>query len=192
MSNSNLTFQKRDPKLNPRQIRKQGFIPVTVYGRNLKESLTLQVAASDYTKLGLSKTVQVFNGQIDGGNNDLALLIKSIEKHPVTGEVYNIQFQNVSPDQKVKITVPIIYEGASPLVQAGGTLFLNKKFVTLVCPSKLVQSSVKFDLNSLNGDKTIAYYSDLPLPTDVVLKSDVTQIIAKVSMPQATADKAAA
>jgi large subunit ribosomal protein L25 len=187
---TNLTFEKRDSKLNPRQIRAAGSIPVTVYGKNIKQSLSLQISLLDFKKLGLSQSVQVINGEVQDEKKPYSLLIKSIERHPVSGEIYNIQFQNVEADQKVKITVPIIYEGTSPLVQAGGTLFINKKSVKLICSSKLIPSVIKFDLTTLQGNFQIAHYSDLPLSEGVLLNSDETQIIAKVTVPQVVAETA--
>ncbi len=189
---SSLTFAKRDPKLNPRQIRAQGSIPVTVYGKNLKESLSLQISLADYKSLHLSQSVQSIEGQIADEKTQHLVLIKSIEKHPVTGVVQNIQFQKVEPNQRVKVTVPIIYEGSSPLVQSGGTLSLNKKLVDLTCPAKDIPQNIKFDLATLKDAKSIAYYSDLPIPSGISLRSSAEQIIAKVSMPQVSKDAKAA
>lgn len=181
-----LTLSKRDSKQNPRQIRASGNIPVTVYGKNLKQAFSFQIEVSDYKKLGLANSIQIIEGKVNEEKSHYSLLIKSIETHPISKEVLNIQFQAIDPNQKVKVTVPIHYEDSSPAVQAGGILFLNKKKVDLVCVAKNIPASISFSLNHLSPDNTIAYYSDLPLPDGAILKSDAKQIIAKVSMPQAS------
>lgn len=174
----------REPKLNPRQIRAKGFIPVTVYGKNVSESLSLQIVLADYKALGISRSVKTIDAIVKGQNTELLLLVKSIEKHPLSACVLNIQFQAVSNHTKVLLMVPIVCEGTSPLVQSGGTLSINNKRVKLSCEAKDIPSSVKFDLGRLREHSNIATYADLILPENVNLKSDSKQIIAKVSVPQ--------
>lgn len=185
-----LTLEERDLKLNPRQIRESGFIPVTVYGKSLKKSLSYQILHHDYSKLGLSKAIQTIEGHAKLDNKKHLILIKSIEKNPLTQEVLNIQFQAVDPDEKVLAIVPIEYEGASPMVQAGGILLLNKKIVKISCTAKAIPATIKFNLAKIVPANPIAYYSDLELAAGAELKSDGGQIIAKVSMPQAVKDAA--
>ncbi len=191
MSNK-LDLAQRDAKLNPRQIRSSGFIPITVYGKELKESLSLQISATDYKRLNLSHSVKIIDGEVQDQKSKFSLLVKSIEKHPISLQVLNIQFQAVSPESIVFVTVPIIFEGVSPLVQSGGTLSLTKKTVNLACIARSIPSSVKFDLTRLQGQNHLATYADIELTEGVSLRSDAKQIIAKISVPQiAATDKAA-
>ena len=193
-----LTLSKRDSKQNPRQIRAGGNIPVTVYGKNLKNSegkltaFSLQIPLTAFKELRLANHIQVVEAQVEETKSHYSLLIKSIEMHPISKQVLNIQFQAIDPEQKVRATIPIQYEGSSPAVQAGGILFLNKKKVDLLCVAKNIPASIVFNLSSLTPENIIACYSDLPLPDGSSLKSDAKQIIAKVSMPQVSkTDKAA-
>ena len=125
MSDSDLILKTKDSKLNPRQLRKSGLIPVTIYGKNL-ESLSYVIEQADYKRLALSKAIQTIKAKAENKEGHL-LIIKSIERDAVSEAVLNIQFQKVAPDDLVKIVIPIVYTGSSPLVQAGGSLFVNKK-----------------------------------------------------------------
>ncbi|MDJ0626316.1 MAG: 50S ribosomal protein L25 [Candidatus Caenarcaniphilales bacterium] len=175
-----LSLKKRNESQNPRQIRRDGNIPVTVYGKRLEKSLSLQIEKTDFQKLHLSQEVQTIDGDVEGTEKQL-LIIKSIEKNPVTEEVLNIQFQSVSPDDMVKVTIPIRYVGISPLVQAGGNLLVSRKKVNLICPAKLIPSFVEYNIANLKDSKSFACYSDLTFEEGVILKSDAQQIIVKVS-----------
>ncbi|MDX1919328.1 MAG: 50S ribosomal protein L25 [Candidatus Caenarcaniphilales bacterium] len=186
-TNINLELKERDLKQNPREARRNGFIPVTVYGKNLKESLSLQITKADFKKLSLSNYKQSLSAVVEGGKRTVLLVMKAIERNPVTEEVLNIQFQSVEPDTKVRVKLPLIFEGSSPLVQAGGTLLINNQSVVLTCPAKSIPASVKFDIGTLANDKSIAYYSDLVVSDEFILESDKEQIIAKVNIPQVAA-----
>ena len=126
-----LTLKPKDQEYNPRQIRATGHIPVTVYGKELPESLSFQISTQDYKNLGLASWIQLLEVKEEISERKFNLLIKSIEKHPLSGEILNIQFHQVDLNQKVILEVPIEYFGSSPAVQAGGILFLNKKKVKI-------------------------------------------------------------
>jgi large subunit ribosomal protein L25 len=182
MSDSDLILKPKENTLNPRQLRKSGLIPVTIYGKNLENSLSYVIEQADYKRLALSKAIQTIKAKADSQEAHL-LIIKSIERDAVSEAVLNIQFQKVSPDDLVKIVIPIVYTGSSPLVQAGGSLFINKKNVELLCPAKSIPANIQFDLGFFAGEKTIAHYSDLPISSDLQLKGQPSEIIAKVSVP---------
>ncbi len=181
-----LVLEKREEGLNPRQIRAKGNIPVTVYGKGL-ESLSLQVDLKKFITVKNSKFVQSFKAKIR--DKEEYLIIKAIEKNPVTDQILNVQLHTVAATDRVTLTVPIVYTGSSPLVQAGGILFINKKTVEINAKANAIPSSIEFDLAELQISKNIAYYSDLKMPKDVQLKSQAEQIIIKVSMPEIKAEE---
>lgn len=179
-------LQERPEQLNPRQIRSSGLIPVTVYGKELKESLSLALNKKDFeTKLGYSRYVRLVSVEVRG--KETMLLIRFTETHPLTDEVLNIQFQHVTPEQTIKATLPVSFVGVSPMTQAGGSLKLVHRRVNISCPAAKLPLKLEFDLALLAGSKHLAYYSDLTLPDGATLLSIPKQIIAKISMPQVVA-----
>ncbi|MDX1918872.1 MAG: 50S ribosomal protein L25 [Candidatus Caenarcaniphilales bacterium] len=182
-----LILKKRESNLNPRQIRSAGFIPVTVYGKMLKQSLSLKVPRVEFTHAFNSKYIHKLQASVEGENKPHLLIIKSIEKNPVTDQILNIQFQSVQGDDLIRLTVPIVYEGNSPLVQAGGSLYIMHKKVDLICPASEIPDAIRFNLEKLQGNKQFAYYSDLELEGALVIKSDLKQVIVKVKVPQVSA-----
>jgi large subunit ribosomal protein L25 len=188
---ADLELHDRSTNLNPRAIRRNGFIPVTIYGKKHQESLSLQISHLDFVKHSLSNKKQAVKAK--QGGKSMLLLIKSIERNPATEEVQNIQFHSLEPETEVALKLPLVFEGVSPLVQAGGTFYINNSVVKVSCPAKSIPASIKLDIKVLAGEKTLAYYSDLIMPTpNIKLLSDVKQIVAKVSVPQVAAEAAPA
>lgn len=181
-----LLIEKKEEGLNPRQIRQKENIPVTIYGKSLKQALSMQVSLKNFKKARSSRFVQCLKGTIEGEKGESLFLIKSIESNPVTDEVLNIQLQKVTPDEFVNVIVPIIYVGTSPTVQAGGTLFINKRTIELKCPAGKVPASIEFDLDFLKDNVHTAYYKDLNLAEGLKLRDpgQTLQIIAKTSAAQ--------
>lgn len=195
MSNTAIKLEKRTEGLNPRQVRAEGNVPVTVYGKSLEKSLTLQVNDKEFRKAKNSKFVHYVKGNIDGLDGEHILLIKDIEFYPIADRMMNIQLHKLEPSEVVTVKVPLIYTGVSPLTQAGGILFVNNKTIKVQCQADNIPEKIEFPLESLAGEKNLAYYSDIQLPEGMELKSDVTQVIAKISAPKVTltaAEEAAA
>ena len=94
MSDSDLILKTKDSKLNPRQLRKSGLIPVTIYGKNL-ESLSYVIEQADYKRLALSKAIQTIKAKAENKEGHL-LIIKSIERDAVSEAVLNIQFHHAA------------------------------------------------------------------------------------------------
>jgi len=175
----------REQDLNPRQIRAKGFIPVTVYGKNIgHQSISAQIETFAFTRLRKNPFFKYLKAKLPGTKKEHLLLLKAIEKNPVTDKIFNIQFHSVENTENISINVPITYTGSSPAVRAGGSLFVNKKSVNLKCQAKDIPDYIEFDLAFFEIGKHFAYYTDLQLPSKTTLNSSAEQIIAKVESKQ--------
>ena len=85
-----LNIQKRDTSKNPRQLRAEGFITGTVYGKGI-ESISVQLNAADfvntYKKAAEDATFEV---SVDGKN--YTVRIAKIQKDYSVNEILNIEF----------------------------------------------------------------------------------------------------
>lgn len=178
---SKLILEERTPNQNPRQMRASGFVPVTVYGRSLENSLSLKTCDRTFRKMKKNKFHQSFEADILG--KPAFVVVKNIQIHPVTDVLENIELQLLAEGETTILDIPIVYVGTSPLVQAGGTMFINKKSVKLRVGQKNIPSSIEFPLSKLSGNTHFIYYRDLELPEGVELADDETQIIVKASVP---------
>lgn len=81
-----LQAQKRDPELNPRQLRAQGIIPATIYGPNFPAQ-SIQVEAHKFTQTYLK-------GSREYKLSDLGVTAKAhqVQAHTTKRYVQNIEF----------------------------------------------------------------------------------------------------
>ena len=185
-----LTIEEREENLNPRQIRSKGFTPVTIYEKS-KSSISGQVKTKDFSIAKSSKFVQTL--EVNFKKENFLVVIKDIQKNPIKNQILNIQLHKVNKDQIVTLSVPLVFKNTSPLVQAGGSMFINKSTVNLFCVAGKIPSCVEFDLSSMKDNFRIACYSDLVLPEGCKLNCPASEIMVKISIPQeassATAEK---
>lgn len=101
MSNDNLVNEpaklqatERDTTLNPRQLRKAGFVPATIYGNTTSEPRNIQIRTKAFTTL-FSHGRRVF--ELDG----LGVVARAhkLQVDPVSQDVLSLEFLELSQDE---------------------------------------------------------------------------------------------
>ncbi|MEB3288106.1 MAG: hypothetical protein VKJ04_11450 [Vampirovibrionales bacterium] len=91
----------RDDTLNPRQLRKAGFLPATIYGKGqAAASRSIQVRAYDFTR-ALYKGHQVYR-LVGAGFDGLEVKIQALQTETVSENPLNIEFVELGASQSKK------------------------------------------------------------------------------------------
>ena len=106
---------------HPEKLRKQGFIPAELYGRNIP-NIHLSVSANEFAKVlrkaGESTIIELVTE--DGKTHNV--LIHDVQKHYLTSDPIHVDFFEVSMTEKLTATVPLEFVGESMAVKSlGGT-----------------------------------------------------------------------
>ncbi len=144
-------------------LRKQGFIPATVYGKGI-EPLSVQVLdrafQNVYRRVGRTALVELNIL----GHSKQAAFIQDIQRHPISRAIIHADFHVVNLLEKIHVEVPLVLVGKSIIVERGDAVF-NQTLATVeveALPAELPQH-IDVDVSGLNSfDKTI-YVKDLPV-----------------------------
>ena len=103
----NLKAQLRDTNMKAKQLRNKGIIPASIYGRNLKESIMIQIPIADANQL-LSKlsTGSTLTVQVD--KEKYNALFKNITRDPVNQKIQQIEFQHIVSDEAVNNVIKVV------------------------------------------------------------------------------------
>lgn len=82
------TVQLRDTTLNPREVRGQGLIPATIYGKDV-EPVSIQIPSHEFTQLFL-KGKRYFN--LQGLDKAYSVRAHQLQIQPVTQAVQCVEF----------------------------------------------------------------------------------------------------
>ena len=103
-----------------KNLRKQGFIPATIYGKGL-ESRVVQFLGSElekiYNEVGESGLVNLVIGE-----ENLPILFRNPQYHAIEGNLLHIDCYKVNLREKISAMVPIILIGESQAVKDGNIL----------------------------------------------------------------------
>jgi large subunit ribosomal protein L25 len=167
-----------------KQIRKQGFIPATVYGKGL-ESKSVQFLAVELGKLfkevGESTLVNLILE-----NENLPILFRNPQYHVIEGNLIHIDCYKVNLKEKISAMVPIEFIGESQAVKDGNTLVTVTDEVEIEALPADLPEKIEIDLSALETLESVITVADINIDlSKLEIKTDKEQLIAKVEEPRA-------
>lgn len=161
------------------RLRHDHLIPAVVYGKSIPSaSLSLKSAdfASVYKQVGGSGLIELVDGLVKR-----PVLIHSVARHPVTGNIEHIEFHQVNLKEKVHANVPIVLVGDAPATRekVGIVLQLLNEVEIEALPADLppqIEVSV-VNLAQVNDQITVA---DVSRPSSATILTDPQIVVVRV------------
>lgn len=188
MARVNLAASVREKigKQGSKQVRRDGFIPATVYGHGIKP-LSLKVAQKElwaalHTKAGENV---VLNLQVEGVSlKESTCLIKEIQNNPITDKISHVDFTIISMTEKIAVKVPLvtIHVDEAAGVKEGGVLDIVHHEIEVECLPTAIPEKIEVDVKAMAiGDAIHA--SELKMPEGVTCKFEADEVIVSLHPP---------
>lgn len=168
-----------------RVLRRDGKIPAILYGPKT-ESIKLAIDRLELEPIMKSGAVAqtLLKLKIEGVDSVRNVMIKEMQKHPVSRTVLHLDLYEVSMDQKIKVMVPVVTTGKSAGVEVGGMLQLIRRELEVFCLPDQIPENITIDITALEiGDSF--HVEDLPLEDAVEIPADVNFTILTILSPTA-------
>lgn len=168
-------------------LRGQGLIPAIIYGHKV-ETQPLTVGYKDFEKAYGEVGGSLLNLKIQDSkeNGEVPVVIQDVSKDPVTHKFIHIDFYQVRLDEKITVSLPLVFEGEAPAVELEeGTLIKNiYELETKGFPHKLPKEIV-VDISGLKTFNDQIQVKDLNLPEGVEIERDPEDVLVLVQPPRA-------
>jgi large subunit ribosomal protein L25 len=172
-----------------KSLRKKGIIPAVVYGPKM-DNLNLEIEEKEFEKVlkkaGESSLISLkVSSEGSKEVKKFSVLIHDLQKDPITEKIRHIDFYKPSVREKLKISVPLKFEGESPAVkELGGTLVKILSEIEIRAPVEKLPREIKVKIDKLKTFEDAILVSDLVLPAEVEVLRNKNEIIAKVLPPE--------
>ena len=179
-----LKVAAREPEgsRSARRLRRAGNVPGVLYGGG-EAPVAFQVQARE-----LRHALQHGGAVIDLAVDDAAatpVVVKVLDRHPVSGETTHIDMLRVRLDVKIQSTVVLELTGAedSPGVKEGGVLEHVTRELTIEALPNDIPDSLQHDVSSMVIGDTLTLDAVTP-PPEVTLLDDPETVVATLSPPK--------
>jgi large subunit ribosomal protein L25 len=168
-----------------RRLRKQGFVPGVLYGKESAKAIAINVRdlrAALTTSSGLHAVLDVV---VDGQGGAHPSILKEYQRDPVRGYVRHVDLQEVRLDVAIHATVNVHLVGSedAPGVKEGGVISAPATTLNVEALPMEVPESIDADVSAMEmGD--MLRLEDLPQLEGVTFLDDPHEtVIATVTTP---------
>ena len=167
-----------------RELRRQGFVPGIVYGpSNDPISVQFPYRAIEVTLMNAGGT-NLIDIVVDG--KAYPSLAREVQRDVIRGDILHVDFLAVDATQRIRVEVPIIMEGRSPVVVAReGILITGRSSLTLEVYPDDIRDRIVIDLSLLTELGSEVLVGDLLFGENVTVHSDPNEMLAKIVQPPA-------
>ena len=132
--------------------RIEGMLPGVLYGHKQKPLLFKAETLSLERALSKGGSNAIFMVQFADEVPQRAI-VREIQYHKVRGEILHVDLLRIDPEERLRVSVPIISQGTPEGVRAGGGLQQSLQAVDIECVVAEMPSSIEVDITNLQvGD----------------------------------------
>lgn len=182
--NLTMTSRKAGKKSDVKKLRREGLIPAILYNRG-KEGEPITIKSSEFAAFLRHVRpghlpVSRFN-LVDGKGHKREAIIKDIQYNITTYDVIHLDFEELIPDLKVNVKVPIECTGKDQCkgITLGGVLRQVIRHLRVACLPKDIPITFELDVSDL-GLRQSKRLSDLVLPNTVRPIADMKEVAAVI------------
>lgn len=163
-------------------LRRSGFVPAVLYGRRV-EPMSLQANDRELmrvlTRAGGSRLVAL---KIAGESEPRMALVREVQREPIKGSLWHVDFYSVSMTEKITVEVPIRFEGTSPAAALNeGILTYGSDTVKIEClPGDLIDS-IQVDLSGLTKVGDVIRVGELKVPDTIKILASPDDLVVRVT-----------
>ncbi|MFY9534016.1 50S ribosomal protein L25 [Clostridium sp.] len=160
-----------------KKVRMHGEVPAVLYGSHLDNTVSIKITRKDMYKLLTLAKSSILSLKLNGHIENC--VVKELQKDSF-GKVIHIDFQDIKKDEKIKIKIPVVFDGQSTLEGRQLLLEVLISEVELYGEADKLPENIKCNVGELNiGDKI--FIKDLVIPEGMRLDVDENAIVATIA-----------
>ncbi len=172
-------------KGSARKLRSMGRLPAILYGPKTS-SIMLSLDYKQFDKILGEKSAEniIFDLKIDslGKTNSKKVMIKEIQKDPVTRDRLHVDFYEISMEKELEVSIPIYLINEPIGVTQGGILEHIRRELRISCMPKNLVDKIDIDVSNLDIGQSL-HIEDVSFPPGLNSLEDGDLTIATVVAP---------
>src|SRR5688572_14753756 len=169
-------------KNDARRVRREGMVPVTVYGGGA-ETLAAVAPASELAAILRSESGRntIFTFEVDGFG-EVEVMFHDRQIDPVKGRLIHADLTRLVKGQKIEVTVPLHLVGEPYGVkEKQGVLEQIIREIEIRCEPREIPDSIDVDVSGLDVHDTL-HVSDIKVSEAIEILNDQDLVIATVGI----------
>ena len=172
-----IVFNVSERNEKGKKVRMHGEVPAVLYGSHLDNTVSIKITRKDMYKLLTLAKSSILSLKLNGHIENC--VVKELQKDSF-GKVIHIDFQDIKKDEKIKMKIPVVFDGQSTLEGRQLLLEVLISEVELYGEADKLPENIKCNVGELNiGDKI--FIKDLVIHEGMRLDVDENAIVATIA-----------
>ncbi|QZY55309.1 50S ribosomal protein L25 [Crassaminicella profunda] len=160
------------------RIRNAGHVPAVVYGYNVNtRAIELDKKEIDHIIRSYGTNV-LFDLQV--GDNHSSVMIKEIQRNPLTNEIRHIDLQTIASNKAIHTTVPIRLIGKEKVESSIGVVQQQLREVHIECLPDHIPESLEIDISSLAPGNPLKI-ADVEFGKEISILNEDYEVVAALT-----------
>ena len=171
------------------KLRRQGLIPAGLYGHK-QNTIAVSVSHDELFYMPIKHLgARVLDPEVYDAGVETTALIKAVQWDHLGKDILHADFERVSKDERITVSVRVELRGLAPGVTGGGVLDQPLHALEVECLAIAIPESIRVNVGELQLGQSI-HVRDLKAPEGVKIVNDPDAIVVHVTSPQAEVEAA--
>lgn len=167
-------------------MRKEGFIPGVIYGRELAENINIKVPLKEFMQV-VHAGERVIDLDVAGEKKHA--MIQDVQHGTFAHEILHADFRAVSDKDSIRVVVPLELVGDAAGAATGGHVEQSYYEVEIDCTVGNLPEKIELDISGLELDQVL-FVKDLPKLDGVKIRTTGDIPVVSCHMPAAEVEPA--
>ena len=163
-------------------LRRQGMLPAIIYGTGI-EPIPITMSTKEVRQIlsviGANTLVTLKIGKMDH-----LVLVRDIQRDVISRNLLHMDFQEVSLDESITSTVPIVLVGEAPVIKDFEALLItNMEEIQIEAKAKDLPDTISVDVSVLREIGDSILIKDLVISGDVTVLEDPEDVVVVATLP---------
>lgn len=163
-----------------RRLRLQGYTPAVIYGSKF-DTKEIQIKTKDlnrmFTRYGSRGVIR-----LELENKILPTIVKEIQNDTMKGNIIHVDFQHLSADEKIRISIPIFLKGKEKVETDEEIVQQQLMELDIQCLPKDIPEGIEVDAEVLGtGESLMVADLDIMNREDIEVLSNPEEVIATLA-----------
>lgn len=167
------------------RVRSHGHIPGVVYGHNV-DTRAVEIDKKEMDTILRKYGTNIFLS-LDLAGKTSTVLIKEIQRHPITHEIIHVDFQEISYEEPIHTTVPIILRGREKVESKNNVVQQQLRELHISCLPQYVPDSIELDISMLTPNHPLRI-ADVEFGQEFTILNEPKEVIASLARAEQVID----
>jgi large subunit ribosomal protein L25 len=166
-------------KKGAKAVRNNGRIPCVLYGKG--DALHFSVEPLSLRDVIYTPSFKLI--ELEVGGEKVKCILKNAQFHPVTDAIQHVDFLRLTEGHKVKVEVPIVFNGVAPGLKSGGSLVQKMRRIKIEATPENLVDVIELDISKLELGQSVRI-RDIEVSEGIEVLNNEGIPIASIEVPR--------